>query len=224
MGITAQRRWRERAAGTKPAAQPLPAFVSQAEHQLALQELTKSYEQRLARAPNTHTVEVDASAFEEPLKQAAAALDAADDRAQRLVGLVLELRELLIENVPHLALPAPPVELLPEEHKRPTVEEFVKKGYAVELYDDRMAAWENELLGVTPTESPPDFQARISELQEALEGARKELLEIRANAGEPAAKAELAGEPPAAKTDDAPPGDEGDTSKPAGKGGKPKPR
>lgn len=238
MGMTAQRRWRHRAAAEAqaPAAKPLPAFLPQTEHQLALQELTKSYELRLGQLQaeldarrGTYTIEVDAEPVQDALKQAAAALDAADERAQRLLDIVVELRVLLVEHAPHLALPAPPPELLPEEHRRPTLEEFVQRGYTAELYDVRMAAWENELLGVTPAEPPPDFRARIVELEEALGVARQELLEIRANAGEPGAKAELAGEShagsPANKADDAPPqADEADATKPSGKGGKPKPR
>lgn len=212
MGITAQRRWRQRervAKGQLAPAPQLPAFVSQAEHQLAIQELTKSYEIKLAAAQNTATVELDASAIEGPLERATAALDAAAVRIDELLDGTIALRGLLVEHAPHVDLPAPPVELLPEDHKRPTLEEFVKAGYEPEAYDFRMAAWENELLlGAKPEAPAPattiaELTARVTEL----EGENKSLTELL----EQATAQKPAGEQPAAA---APEGGKGGAKKP----------
>jgi len=45
---------------------------------------------------------------------------------------------------------------LPEGHKRPTLEEFVARGYPAEAYEAHMARWEAALMGVPlPTGGKP---------------------------------------------------------------------
>lgn len=117
MGMTAQRRWRQRAAAEaqSPAAKPLPAFLPQAEHQLALQELTKSYELRLGQLQAeiearglTIDVDFDSEEFQAKLKPMVEEFEArmteVAGRAEKAEAAQADLQKLLDEALAKVAL------------------------------------------------------------------------------------------------------------------------
>lgn len=189
MGITAQRRWRERAAGAQSAAASPPAFVSQAEHQLALQELTKTLGLRVSELEAelaaregalSFKIDVDSEEFEAAIKPMVEEFEArvkeALERAEKADLAAGELQTKLDETLAKVA----------------------------------------ELEGVNQ---------QLAELLEQAKTAPPDATEVPPQGELAAADAEPKGEPvaevaaPAEK-----PSEEGDATKPAGKGPKPKPR
>ncbi len=102
MGITAQRRWREKN-GLEPAAAPspapLPALVPRHEHERAIQELTISYESRLRALSDGSPDDAKASFAE--LTEKLQSLEAENSELrQKIADLEAELEETSEETDP----------------------------------------------------------------------------------------------------------------------------
>lgn len=202
----------QEAAGQATAPAPrAPAEIPYSQHQSEMVALETRLRAELGGGP--FVLDVDSAEFQAAIKPLL------DDFEARAIALVASVEEL----------EAWKAALLPEDHKRPTLEEFVASGYKAELYDERMAAWEHELVHAASGKRIEELQDQAAKLTADLEATRLELLKWQAAADVPAAKTELAaGSPPvpeAAGASATPPAPEQATpaATPA-KGGKPKAR
>ncbi len=221
--LTARRmreRQAEEAAGLPPPAPARRQDIPWYEHEAALRNLEERLRRELVAGSATFEIKFD----EEPFKSAVADLVAEfEQRAAEVVAQVERLE-------------AWKAALLPEGHERPTLEDFVAGGYKAEAYDEHMLEWEAEIVGAKASK----LEAEVLTLKGQLEATGNELLEWKAAADVPAAKAELAAAgvarvgdivqtgdlPPGAnvagegKPPDAPPQGESEAAKASGKGPK----